>query len=115
MADPRFHDEALDGSTHLVVVSGELDFSNTGGLQRRLDAALAEGRSHLIVDLTGLIHMDSTALAVLIRARQAAHAADGELALVVTSRAIRRTLEIRGIGHLFALADTREAALAHIA
>jgi anti-sigma B factor antagonist len=101
-----------DGEAHLLVLAGELDLSNARDVRRRFDAALSAGHARLVVDLDGVTHMDSTALAELIRALRATQEAGGGLALVVTSPAIRRTLEIRGLDRIFAIADTREVARA---
>jgi anti-anti-sigma factor len=112
MARARFDDEILDGGAHIVVVSGELDLTSTGDLRRRLEAALTQGRPRLVVDLSNVTHMDSSGLAELLSAHQRAAGLHGGLALVVSSPAIRRTLEIRGVDGLFTLAATRAEALA---
>ncbi len=110
MDGAQFDDEALDASTHLLAVSGELDLMSVGDLRRRLEAAFAEGHPHLVVDLSGVTHMDSTGLAELISAHQRAMELEGRLILVVSSRAIRRTLEIRGVVNLFTVVESRDGA-----
>jgi anti-sigma B factor antagonist len=107
-----YEDATLDGGAHLLVLTGELDLSNARDLRRRFDAALSAGHTRLVADLGAVSHMDSTALAELIRALRAAQDAGGGLALVVTSPAIRRTLEIRGLDRIFVMAYTREEARA---
>jgi anti-sigma B factor antagonist len=97
---------------HVLVLTGELDLSTVGGLRRQVDAALERGARRLVVDLTAVTHMDSSGLAALLDALQLTRRAGGGLALVVTSRPIRRTLEIRGVDGLFTIAPTTEAAAA---
>jgi anti-sigma B factor antagonist len=101
-----------DASIHLIALSGELDLANVGELRRRADRALVNGSAHLVVDLTDVTHMDSTGLAELIALHQRTTDLRGGLALVVTSRGIRRTLEIRGVDHLFIVTASPEEARA---
>lgn len=110
MNDASFYDEALDASTQLLAVSGELDIATVGHLRRRIDAAFASGPPQLVIDLSGVSHMDSTGLAELISAHQRAMELRGRLVLVVTSPAILRTLEIRGVVGLFTVASSRDHA-----
>jgi anti-sigma B factor antagonist len=110
MDDLRFDDEALDASTQLLAVSGELDIATVSHLRRRIDAAFASGPPQLVIDLSRLSHMDSTGLAELISAHQRAMEMRGRLVLVVTSAAILRTLEIRGVVGLFTVVRSRDDA-----
>ena len=111
MSPAVFEDETVDGSTHAIAVNGELDMSNAGALLRRIEEVLADGRARIIVDLSGVTHLDSSGLAALISAHQRAVERRRGLALVVGTQAIRRTLEIRGVRDLFEIAETREQAL----
>jgi anti-sigma B factor antagonist len=110
MDGPQAHDEVWDASSHLLPLTGELDLANVGELRRRLEAAFASGPPRIVVDLSGVTHMDSTGLAELISAHQRAMELQGRLVLVVTSTAIRRTLEIRGVVNLFTVVDSRDGA-----
>ena len=115
MPRATFDDETLDSESHFVAVRGELDLTNINELRRRVDAALGDGRARIVIDLTGVTHMDSSGLAELIASQQRAKELRGGLALVVTSPAVRRTLEIRGVRELFAVAESRDEALAVVA
>ena len=111
MAD--FNIESLDASTRVIAVTGELDVSNASELERCVGAALADGATGVIVDLTQLTHLDSSGLAALIGAHQRTERSRGRAVIVADERAgVRRTLELRGVQDLFAIAETRDAALA---
>jgi anti-sigma B factor antagonist len=112
MTSTGIDDERLDGSTHVVVVTGELDMRNVRDLRRRILAAMGDGCLRIVVDLGGVTHMDSSGLAALIEARQRAVELHGGVALVVGTPHIARTLEIRGVRDLFILAGSRGEALA---
>src|SRR4051812_41095823 len=110
MDGAQFEDEVLDAFTQLLAVSGELDLATVGDLRRRIQTAFATGPAQLVIDLSGVTHMDSTGLAELISGHQRAMDLHGRLVLVVTSPAILRTLEIRGVASLFAIVDSRSGA-----
>jgi anti-anti-sigma factor len=115
MDDAQFRDEALDASTHILAVSGELDLNSVDHLRRRIEAAFAGGPPQLVIDLSAVTHMDSTGLAELISAHQRAMELHGRLVLLVTSPPIRRTLEIRGVSSIFTIVDSRDGARAALA
>jgi|1186.fasta_scaffold828441_2 anti-sigma B factor antagonist len=110
-----FDDEAYDHSGRIIAVRGELDVKSVGELRRRIQRAFAAGPPRLLIDLTGVSHIDSTGLAELISAHQRAMEMHGRLVLVIESAAIRRTFEIRGVVNMFAITDTRDAGRAALA
>jgi anti-sigma B factor antagonist len=110
MDGARIEDEAWDASGQLLAVSGELGLTTVSELRRRLETAFATGSPRIVIDLSGVTHMDSTGLAELISAHQRAMELEGRLVLVVTSLPIRRTLEIRGVVNLFTVVESRDRA-----
>lgn len=112
MGPAAFEVETLAEHIQLVAVSGELDLSNSAELRRRVESAVRAGGAAVVIDLSGLTHMDSTGLASLIAAHQLVRERRGRLALVIGSEPVRRTVEVRGLDRLFTIFATREAALA---
>ena len=110
MDGARIEDEAWDASGQLLAVNGELDLTTVQDLRRRFELAFAAGAPRIVVDLSGVTHLDSTGLAELISAHQRTMELQGRLILVVTSMPIRRTLEIRGVANLFNIVDSRDHA-----
>jgi anti-sigma B factor antagonist len=111
MGPATFEGQSLDESVELLCVAGELDLSNSVELRRRVERALADGRNRLVIDLSGLTHMDSSGMAALIDAHQRTEESGGLLVLVITSEAVRRTVEVRGLDRLFKTALSRDDAL----
>jgi anti-anti-sigma factor len=111
MSAAAFDAESLDEYIQLISVGGELDLSSSSELKRRVESALREGRNSVVIDLSDVTHMDSTGLAALIAAHQMTAERRGRLALVITSEAVRRTVEVRGLDRLFTIAPTRDAGL----
>jgi anti-anti-sigma factor len=77
--------------------------------------ALEESAERVIVDLTAMTFMDSGGLAALIATWSAATDRGARFAVVLApeSHALR-SLELRGVAGVFAVAATREQALAQL-
>jgi anti-sigma B factor antagonist len=108
-----FEDEVI-GSVQLLAVSGELDPTSSGELRRLVERALQAGRNCVVIDLDGVTHMDSSALAALINAHQLTSERGGQLALVISTEQLRRTLEVRGLDRLFTVKADRESAISAV-
>ena len=90
-----------------VRLGGEHDLSSADELTGRLDELIAEGRS-VVVDLAPTTFVDSSILAALLEGRKRSSEAGVELTLSmppVTAPAVRRVVEITGLG---AAVPTRE-------
>jgi anti-sigma B factor antagonist len=97
----------------LVVVSlaGELDLYNAHEVREALLECCAESPDRLVVDLSGVKFIDSTALGVLIEARTRLANRRGFL-LAAPGLETKRALEISGLDRHFAVHDSLDAALA---
>jgi anti-sigma B factor antagonist len=115
MGPAAFKGEGVGEYIHVVAVSGELDLSNSSGLVRQVESAVRSGRNCVVIDLTGVTHIDSTGLAALIESHHLTHARRGRLALVAHSDSIRRTIEVRGLDRLFTILRTREEGVEAVA
>ena len=91
----------LSPESYVVSVDGELDLHTAPELEQALGAVLGRGGRNVVVDLVGLVFIDSTALAVLLRAQPAFRRSGGRLLLVTEDRRILRTLEITGLDRTF--------------
>ena len=85
----------------MVSVDGELDVHTTSELEQALTTVLSRGGRNVVVDLAGLVFIDSTALAALLRAQSQFRSRGGRLLLVSEDRRILRTLEITGLDRMF--------------
>src|SRR4051794_20541994 len=107
--------EKLDARTRVVSVTGELVGSTGLRLVRFARTALDEAAERVIVDLTAMTFMDSGGLAALIATWSATTERGARFAVVLTpeSHALR-SLEVRGVADVFAVASTREQALTQL-
>jgi anti-sigma B factor antagonist len=106
--DPIVGIERSDG---LIVVSlaGELDLYNASTVRETLLECCAETPQRLIVDLSAVKFIDSTALGVLIEARTRMANRKGFL-LAAPGLETRRALEISGLDRHFAVHESLEQA-----
>ncbi len=102
------HTDPLPGSRVLISVSGELDLHSAPRLSREIAKATRRNPSQLVIDLSRVTFMDSTALRILGAERQAT---EGRLHLVVRSPQIRRLMRITGYFDVLALYKTLEEAV----
>jgi anti-sigma B factor antagonist len=102
----------VDDRADCVVVSagGEVDMHTSAGLVRALQAS-TRSSPHLIIDLTHVTFVDSTALGVLISARNRASESGGWVALVDPPEMVRRILVGTQLQRSFAVFDTLDEAL----
>ena len=98
-----------DGSV-IVSLAGELDLYNAHEVREALLELCAEGPNRLVVDLSGVKFIDSTALGVLIEARTRLENRRGFL-LAAPGLETKRALEISGLDRHFAVHDSLDAAL----
>jgi len=107
--DPVAGIERNDGTT-IVHLAGELDLYNAQTVREALIACCEETPSRLVVDLSEVKFIDSTALGVLIEARTRMANRKGFL-LAAPGLETRRALEISGLDKHFAIHETLDDAL----
>jgi anti-sigma B factor antagonist len=92
----------------LVVIRGELDLNTATRMKERIVDLVEKGAQSLVLDLSEVTFVDSTALGAIVGAQRRC---EGTVALVVTSRRVLRTFEITGLDKALLLLPTREDAL----
>jgi anti-sigma B factor antagonist len=103
----------LDGEASIVAVEGELDLSTAPRLKWMLVDSLEAGVRQLVVDLSRVTFMDSTALGVLVGVNRSLEPGV-RLALVGSHEKVLQIFEFSGIDSAFAIFPTRSEALAHV-
>jgi anti-anti-sigma factor len=98
------------GSAIVVSLAGELDLYNAEAVRTVLLEECARGPERIVVDLSRVEFIDSTALGVLIEARTKLA---NRRAFLLASPAVetRRALEISGLDRHFGLHETLDGAL----
>jgi anti-sigma B factor antagonist len=96
----------------VVTLAGEVDLYTAPEFREVLLRSIDEGARHVIVDLSSVTFVDSTALGVLVGGAKRLGPHQGSLLIVCGLEEIRRVLEIAGLAGVFAIHRTLAEALA---
>lgn len=100
------------GAHTVVDVEGEIDVATADELRHRLTGHLDEGRTDLVVNLSGVQFMDSTGLGVLVGVLKRTRSAGGTLQLVVASERLSTLLRITALEQVFTIRHSVDEATA---
>ncbi len=107
----------LEQGVRTISVRGELDLSTAPELEGPLDRALENDGGSVLIDLSECEFIDSTGIALIVRAWQRLNSGEDGRALVLCSQndQVRRVLEITGLELSIPVHTTRDEALAAMA
>jgi anti-sigma B factor antagonist len=104
------------GGVQIIAVRGELDLSTAPALEGPLDAALGDGGTSVLIDLSACEFIDSTGIALIVRAWQqltgGGNDGNGKLVICSHNDQVRRVLDISGLDQSIPVHATREEGLA---
>ena len=92
-----------------VITEGEIGPAGAPVFAARLEAAVKDGATTMLLDLAGVTYMNSTALASLLKLEDQIHS--GYLGLVAVQDNAKIVMDNLGITGLFHVHDTREEAI----
>lgn len=101
---------AFDDQTSVIELAGEVDVYTAPDLKGQIINLLDNNITKVIVDLTDVDYLDSTALGVLIGGLKRLREREGSLDLVCPNPRIRRIFEITGLDKIFDIHQTPEEA-----
>jgi anti-anti-sigma factor len=102
-----------DEQTAVVALEGELDLERAPSLKWALVDSIDAGKQQLVVDLTQVRFMDSTALSVLVGVNRSL-SAGSHMAIVCTNVNVLKIFELSGMDGAFAIFPTPDEAIAHV-
>jgi anti-sigma B factor antagonist len=112
--------EAIEDGVRILTVQGELDLNTAPGLEAPLEEALAgDGDVSILIDLSGCEFIDSTGIAVIVRAWQRVGKngngeGNGDLVLCCSNDQVERLLKITGVESSISIHPDRDAALSQL-
>lgn len=109
----RIRAETTPEGTAIVTAQGEFDAYAVPELTAGF-ASLGDARD-VVVDLSGVSFLDSTALGLVVRTVREIGERGGRVRIVLPERSARRIFEITMLDQVLPLAATREDALAELA
>jgi len=114
MSDSLFTTRRLDrGVTH-VCLSGEIDLGVAVVLRQSLDDLIHDGQTRLLIDLTDVSFLDSTALGVLLHTAKKLRRRRGGIAVVCPDPRMHQLFELVGHTLLFPVDESVDQALSHL-
>lgn len=107
----------LNDGVRVIAVRGELDLSTAPDLEGPLDDAVASGDASVLIDLSDCEFIDSTGIALIVRAwqqldRTAGGDGSGRVVIYGCNDQVRRVLEITGLELSISIHGTQDEALA---
>jgi anti-sigma B factor antagonist len=96
------------GRAVTLALSGELDLVSSPALSRAIDDLAGSDLELLIVDLRGLVFMDSTGLHALIRAQNQVQESGRRFALVRGPEQVQRLFDLTGLTDALTIVDSPE-------
>jgi anti-sigma B factor antagonist len=105
-------EHTLDDGVIVLAVAGELDLSSAPSLKWALTDVLSGGSENVLVDLTLVTFLDSTALGVLVGVQRRL-TAGRRLAIICANAKLLEIVELTGLIGTFELFSTLEPALAY--
>ena len=113
-AEPRFRiqEQVVDERTTVLAVEGEIHVSTAPEFSVLLNSTVEHGSTALVLDLSGVMFIDSTGLSVLLNALRQVTRAGGQMAVVCSNPTVLRLFEITRLDTTFDIYAELEPALA---
>jgi anti-sigma B factor antagonist len=99
------------GETHVVTLRGEVDAYSAPSLRLDLRSLIDDGCSSVVIDLSAVTFLDSSALGALVGALRRLRERGGELLIVEPETTAARIFALTGLDTVLDLYPTRAAAL----
>jgi anti-sigma B factor antagonist len=113
---PHFElrEQVIDACTQVITVSGEIHVSTAPEFSKRLNHAIALGKTRVILDLTNVAFIDSTGLSVLLNGLRRVRRARGRMLLVCDNPTVLRLFHITKLDDTFEIVANRMVALQRV-
>jgi anti-sigma B factor antagonist len=111
----KINTRSIDSNIPLIELEGEVDVYTAPQLKQQMISLLETGKIDMVVDLTKVEYLDSTALGILIGGLKRAREREGNLPLICPSPRIRRVFEITGLDKIFDIYNSESEAKSELA
>ena len=114
MTDATLHSQRIDGGV-VLSLSGEIDLENAGRARDRIVDELGSGRNGVVLDLTGISHLDSAGVRLLFDLAGRMQEHRQQLAVVAPPDTLARdVLRVVSLETVVPVTDTLDEALGHV-
>ena len=104
------HEVTTKGDTAIIALKGEVDLESSP-VARELLLSNVAGKKNILVDLSAVSYIDSSGVASLVEALQAAKKNGSRFSLAAASEPTRRVLELARLDKVFTMYDTVDEGL----
>ena len=107
-------DVTVCGDWSVVAVTGELELATAPRLRQQVVSLIGAGRSHLLIDLSGVDFVDSVGLGVIVGALKRCRTHEGDLMVSGAVPRVRLLFEITRLDEIIELHPDVATALAAV-
>lgn len=107
--------KSIHGDTAVLTLDGEFDSFVTNPFTAEIQKVRDEGFGKIVLNMSRVGFVNSTAMGAMIRARKACKAAGGDVVVSQPSPAVREAMESLGLERLFTIHEDDDAAVAAMA
>jgi anti-anti-sigma factor len=100
-----------DNTPSVVTVHGRIDAATAPNLEGQLDALLAQGKAHIVVDMSDVSYISSSGLKVLLAGLRQARRQQGQLILCNLQPKVASIVDMIGFDQVFPIAQDLVAAI----
>ena len=93
----EFHTEVVDDRSGVIKPQGRLNLLAATRLREVVGAAVAQGRPHVVVDLSGTTFMDSSGLGALVAGLKSARQGGGNLRIACLAPQVEMVLTLTNL------------------
>jgi anti-sigma B factor antagonist len=113
---PHFElqEETAACGAHVLNVRGEIHLTTAPRFSQRLQEAIDNGNTMIVLDLSGVEFIDSTGLSVLLNGLRLVTQMHGRMAIVCANPTVLRLFQITSLDDTFDIFDDRPEAVAHV-
>lgn len=100
------------GPVTVVTARGDMDMAVADSVRKQLTTLVDQGRVRLVLDLQGVLYIDSAGLGALVAAMKHARAAGGDIKACMLDTDVRSLFEMTRLDNVMAIYTTRQEAIA---
>ena len=96
----------------IITIEGKMNTVSAPETRAQLGTVVMDGGARLVLDLSGVTYVDSTALSVLVSTLKLARKEGGDLVLLGPTPPVRSLLEVTRLDRIFHIFEDEESATA---
>jgi anti-sigma B factor antagonist len=100
------------GGVTVVTANGDIDMAVADEVRKRLMALIDQGRLRLVLDLAGVLYIDSAGLGALVASMKHARAVGGDIKACMLDTDVRALFQMTRLDNVIDIHATRQEAIA---